>query len=192
MTKTGINTRKSFKFFFSIFLVSLFPLHFWATIMIFRDLEFVSERTDMWAAIGYGGYSLLFALLESIAVAIVLWGASFLLPRKWGRTQTLSIIGSFFIILAGASIVDMAAHAFNDIRVSKQYLYGLEHFTSLTYALIFAAVLIALVASLLLILKTQKGKKIFADIFERIMLLSYFYLVIDLAGIVVVVIRNLT
>ena len=160
--------------------------------MIFNDLEFVAERTNMRDSIGYAGYSLMFALAESVLFAIILWAVSQVLPKRWPKSRSLSVIGSIYLILAGASIVDMAGYAFNDARISKQYLYGLENFTVLTYALITGAILIALATSLLLILKTKRGEKIFAEIFERLMLLSGFYLVLDAVGIIIVIFRNVS
>lgn len=184
------STKLSLRYFFKFLLISVFPSHFWASIMILRDLEFVAERTNTWDSIGYAGYSLMFALAESVMIALVLWLFSLVFPKKWTETRTISVIGSIYLVLAGASILDMAANAYNRVRIARQYLYGLENFTLITYVLIAGAILIAITASLLLILKTRRGEKVFADVFERIMLLSGFYLVLDAAGIIIVIIRN--
>jgi len=192
MSKTALNPRISFSYFFKTFLIVGFPLHVWALLMVFRDIEFVSERTEMWDAVGYAGYSLLFTLVESLVLAVIVWGLSLLLPRGWSNQRALSVSGSLFIVLAGASIVDMAFHAFNEARISRQYLYGLENFTTLTYALIAGAVLIGMVIALLVILKTKSGEKLFAEVFDRIILLGYFYLFLDLAGTVIVILRNVS
>lgn len=184
--------RISASYFFKTFLVVGFPLHVWALLMVFRDIEFVSERTDMWDAIGYAGYSMMFTLVESLILAVIVWGLSLLLPRKWSNQRALSVTGSAFLVVAGASIVDMAFHAFNQARISRQYLHGLENFTSLTYALIAAAVLVGIAVSVFLILKTKWGEKTFSEVFDRIILLGYFYLFLDLAGIVIVILRNVS
>ncbi len=160
--------------------------------MVFNDIEFVAERTNFWDAVGYAGYSLLFALAESLLIALVLWLFSLVFPKNWEETRTISVVGSIYLILAGASMVDMAANVFSKLRISRQYLYGLENFTALTYALIIGAILIALAAALLLILKNNKAEKIFGEFFERVMLLSGFYLLLDLAGLVTVIIRNVS
>ena len=192
MTKTKKNLRLTFAYYFKTFMVVAFPLHVWALLMIFRDLEFLTERTNRWDAIGYGGYTLLFILLESIILSVIVWGLSLLLPKSWGEKRTLSVAGSAFTILAGASIVDMAFHAFNEPRISRQYLYGLETYPTLTYVLIAAAVMIAITAMVIVILKTKWGEKVIYEIFDRIMLLGYLYLLLDAAGIVIVVIRNVS
>ena len=184
--------RVSFGYFFKTFLIVTFPLHVWAILMIFRDFEFVSERTEIWDAIGYGSYSLLFTLIESLMLAVIVWLFSLLLPRKWDIQRSLDVTGSIFIILAGASIVDMAFHAFDQARISKQYLYGLANYPTQTYLLIAGTVLITSAAVFFIILKAQRGEAIISEVFERIMLLSYFYLFLDFIGIVIVIIRNLS
>lgn len=186
----SLKDKLSFRFYFKVLLISVFPTHFWALLMVFNDFEFVSERTNTWDAVGYAGYSLLFALAESLIFSLVIWMISLAFPQKWGERRTITVLGSIYLVLATTSIVDMLANLYNQFRISKQYLYGLENFTALTYALIIGAILITLTILLLLILKTKKGEGILTDIFERIMLLGYFYLFLDAAGLVIIIIRN--
>lgn len=192
MTEIKRNSRISLSYFFKTFLIVGFPLHVWALLMVFRDLEFVSERTEMWDAVGYAGYTLMFTMVESLLLAVVVWVISLLFPRNWSNSRALSVSGSAFTVIAGASIIDMAFHAFNQPRISRQYLYGLENFTTLTYALIAAAVVVGIAVSVLLILKTKWGEKAFVEKFDRIILLGYFYLLVDLAEIVIVILRNVS
>ena len=190
MTEQIRNYRLTFKFFWKVFLLSAFPIHIWNFLMIFKDIEFVSERNEMWSAIGYAGYSLMFALVESLIFGIILWLITLPLPKKWGEKRTLVVVISIYYVLAGASALEHAAHAFEQYRIAKQFLYGLEHFTNLTYTLIAGAILLAIVILMLVIFKLRKGQSVLAEILDRLILLSYLYLVIDAAGIVVVLIRN--
>ena len=180
------------KSFFSLFLIAAFPIHLWSLLMIFRDIEFVSERTEMWDAYGYAGYALMIAMFESLVIALILWAISLILPKKWARTRIFTAISSIYLILAGASIVDMAFHAFNEVRISRQYLYGLETYPTLTYALIAGSILLLSALAVGLIIKSEKFNKGLQEAFERISLLSYFYLVLDVFGIILVIIRNVS
>ncbi len=177
---------------FNLFLIAAFPIHLWSLLMIFRDLEFLSERTEMWDAVGAGGYALLIALIESLLTALILWGLTFLLPKKWTQTRLYTIVSSIYLILAGASIVDMAFHAFNEARISRQYLYGLETYPTLTNALIAGAIVLLSVLVVVFILKNQKAEKALKEFYDRITLLSYFYLALDVIGIIIVIIRNIS
>ena len=192
MTEKNKNYRVSFSYFFNTFLVVTFPLHIWGILMIFQDIEFMTERTNWWDATGYASYSLLFILLESILLSAVVWGSSLLLPKSWREKRTLSVAGTTFTILAAASITDLAFHAFSEARISRQYLHGLSTYPALTYVLISATVIISIAALLFLILKTESGEKIIAEIFDRIMLLGYLYIFLDIVGIVIVIIRNVS
>lgn len=183
--------RLSFSYFWKVFLLAAFPIHAWNLLMVFKDAEFMLERSETWGTIGYAGYSLGAALIESLIFAILLWVISLLLPRKWTEQRTLTTLFSVYFVLAGASALEQAAHAFDQFRISKQFIYGLEHFTTLTNGLIVAAILLVVAALMLVIFKTKNGENGLADFYNRLTMLSYLYLVLDLAGIVVVIIRNI-
>jgi len=192
MIKKIVNKNVSFGFWSKFFLIGMFPTHVWTSLMVFNDLEFLSERTTMWDAVGYAGYSYIIALTESILIAFFLWGLSFLLPRNWGQQRVLSVIGSIYFVLAGASIVDMAAHVLAQYRIAKSYLIHLDQDPFVTYGLIVGAILVGIILALVFIFKSKKGEKIVSEIFDRIMLLSYFYLLLDFTGFVIVILRNVS
>ena len=185
------NYRTSFGFFWKIFLLTTFPIHVWNLLMVFKDMEFINKRTELDDAIGYASYSLIGALVESLILAVVLWLITLPLPKKWSETRTVTVVASVYFVLAGASAIEQAAHAFDQFRISKQFLYGLENFTGLTFGLIIGAILLAIVIMMLLIFKTNRGQEIIAEIYGRLTLLSYLYLIFDLAGIVIVIFRNI-
>ena len=190
MTEQTQPKRISFRYFWKIFLLAAFPIHVWNLLMIFKDMEFVTERSEMAGAIGYAGYSLIVALAESLIFGLLLWGISLLLPKKWPETRSIAVLFSAYFVLSGASMVEQAFNAWNEVRISRQFLYGMEHFTTLTYALIIVAILLAIAVLLLIVFKTKKGEAALADFYERLMLLSYLYLLLDIAGIVIVINRN--
>jgi hypothetical protein len=182
----------TFRYFLKIFLIVTFPLHIWALLMIFRDFESVSERTVLWDGIGYAGYSLIFTLVESLGIALVVWLLSLLLPRDWENQRAINIAGSLYMILAGASIVDMAFHAFSEARISRQYLHGLETYPSLTNSLIAGAILLFSALIIMLVLRSKKIEHLLTEFYDRIMLLSYLYLALDVMGIALVIVRNIS
>jgi hypothetical protein len=86
----------------------------------------------------------------------------------------------------------MAFHENFRVFLSRKYLQGLKYAPTMTKFLIFENILIAVVLIVLLILKSKSAEKILSEIFERFTLLSYLYLFLDVAGIVIVIIRNLS
>lgn len=190
MKPTQTFNRLTFSHFFKIFLIVAFPVHVWSLLMIFKDAEFVTERTVAWDTVGYAGYSLIFALLESLALAILFWALSLLLPKTWTEKRNLSLVGSLVMILSLASMLEQAAHAWNEPRLSRMFLHGLEKYPNQTYALIAGAILVAVVISIMAILRSEKFTNALAELFDRLSMLSYLYLFLDFAGIVIVLIRN--
>jgi hypothetical protein len=49
-----------------LFAAAAFLVHVWAIMLIFQDLAWLAERTNMWDAIGVGAYGLVVALGESV------------------------------------------------------------------------------------------------------------------------------
>src|SRR5512143_2388513 len=67
----------------SLFLMCALPLHAWTLILAFRDLSWLTDRTNAWDAVGVLSYGLLFALVESVLLfgMVVLLGL--IVPRRW-------------------------------------------------------------------------------------------------------------
>lgn len=186
MTKDRLNLQ----YFFRFFLAISFPTHFWTLLMVFRDLEFVRERTDLGGTLGYAGYSLLIALAESLILTLVVWGLSLVVGRNSNKEKIFTILVSCYYVIASASLIDMAAHVFIKARISRQYLYGLEKFPELTYSLIAVAILVGVMTCVFLIVKSPKAGRFFNEVIERLMLLSYLYLFLDAIGIIIIIWRN--
>lgn len=186
-----LKDKATFSFFAKIFLIAMIPIHLWGTLMIFNDLSFVAERTTYWDALGYSGYGFGFSLVESLIAAFFLWLISLGLPAKWTETRVYSILGISFYALAGASIVDMVAHLYPEPLLAQKYLIKSEIDPFFTFVVISGTILIVILASVLLTLKVEKIEKVVTNLFDRVMVLGFFYLVIDTLGIILVILRNL-
>ena len=87
-----------------LFSLSAFPIHIWTFISFFRDFSWISERSNLWDAIGVGAYSLLIALIESILVflpGIILF---LILPSGWDNKKRIAFIGVITSIISGWAI----------------------------------------------------------------------------------------
>lgn len=182
--------RLTFRYFSKFFLTISFPTHFWTVMMVFRDFESISNRTNPADGFGYIGYSMLFALAESLVLALIVWGLSLVIARKQAKEKIFSILVGLYFILASANILDMLAHINNGYRISMQYLHGLETYPGITYGLIAGAILLGFAIFLVLILRFPKVEKVILDLLERVMLLGYLFLFLDAIGLIVVIVRN--
>lgn len=181
----------------SLFLISAFPFHLWTLILVLRDLNWISHRTDMWDAIGVGAYAMQYALVESAFFFLLVAVLYISLPGSWGGDKSLaqsSVIALWIPLLAGMRQVyryfDFASPGF----LIKE-LFATGH--PLRFVIIGTAILAALVFSLPLILSylivfKARAREMIIEILGRIKLLSVFYLALDVIGLVIIAIRNLS
>lgn len=178
----------------SLFLMCAFPLHAWTLILAFRDLSWLTDRTNAWDAVGVTAYGLLFAFTESVAIFLIAALMGFLVTRYWDSNRRISLLSVLVLILslwamvsqlyflAGVSVpdglIDFFAHISHPVRI----LYGIA----------LAAVTPTVLVPALLILRSDKALQFTKGLIERLSLLTMFYLLFDVEGLVIVIIRNLS
>jgi hypothetical protein len=176
----------------SLFLICAFPLHLWTIILALRDFSWVSERTNSWDAVGVLSYGLIFAFIESVAVFLVTILLGFLVSKKWDEKRRNVLMSSLVLITSSWA---MASYLFFMLKVpipgeAILFMAGLEHPLRFLYALSLVAVGISVVIPTYMVLRSPKFLQGVRGIFERLSLLTLFYLFFDLVGFVIVVIRN--
>src|SRR5512144_3130677 len=83
----------------SLFLMCVFPLHAWALILAFRDVSWVTERTNSWDAVGVVSYGLLFTLVETALVFAVIVLLGYLVSLHWDVDHRVALLG-FLVLIA--------------------------------------------------------------------------------------------
>ena len=176
----------------SLFLICAFPLHLWTIILAFRDFSWVSERTNSWDAVGVLSYGLVFAFIESSAVFLVTMLLGFLVSKKWEEKRRNALLGSLVLI---TSLWAMASYLFFMLNVSVSgniigFLVNLAHPLRFLYAV--GLVLVGLTVALptYFVLRSEKFFKGVQGFFERLSLLTMFYLFFDFVGLIIVIVRN--
>lgn len=195
MTQKDISYRRVFSPVFSwkLFLVCAFPLHVWTLLMAFRDFAWVAARTYPWDAVGLVAYALLVALLETTAAFALVGLAGLILPRGWDLNRRLAMLGSMFWVVAAWSILSKIFTALDSPLPPWffNFLGAFGHPLRILWGLAFALVAVSAVLPAWLILKRTSAVQAISNIFDRISLLSGFYLILDLIGIVIIGIRNI-
>jgi hypothetical protein len=190
MTDTKLKFTRSD--WFRLFLICAFPLHLWTLLMLFRDINWVAERTSMWDAIGFSGYALLYALLESILLTGFVALLSLMLPRGWNKILRMLVLSLTAFVLSGWSIVE---------QLILIVFYGrLRHFgianpwlaNRWAWGSIFVVVIVLSMAVPILMMRgnSKLQEKINAFL-DRLTILSGLYLFLDVVGIVIIIIRNI-
>lgn len=177
----------------SLFLICAFPLHVWTIILFLRDVSWLSERTNLWDAIGVGAYGLLYAFVESVLVFVVvaLLGL-FLTPRHWAVEKRISFLSLLVLIL---SVWGMIAQLLFLWKVfPPDWVVGLlirwgRPLMGL-YLISLSFVVPSVVLPVYLFLRSEGMTRSIREFNERLAPLMTAYLVLDLAGLIIVIIRN--
>lgn len=176
-----------------LFLMCAFPLHVWTIILAFRDFSWVTERSNAWDAIGVISYGMVFALIESLVVFLVAILLGFLVSRHWEEGRRIALLSVLVLITA---LWAMASQLYFLWGLSlpeqmMQFLAQLGHPARVLYAASLALVLPTVLVPTYLVLKSDKAFHTVRELMERLSLLTMFYLVLDAAGLVILLIRNL-
>src|SRR5512146_946653 len=81
------------------------PLHAWTMILAFRDLSWLTDRTNAWDAVGVLCYGLVFAFIESVLVFVLAVGLGYLLPARWDVKQRVAVMSVLSLLVSLWAIV---------------------------------------------------------------------------------------
>ena len=177
----------------SLFLMCAFPLHAWTLILAFRDLSWVTERTNAWDAVGVMAYGLLFALIESTVIFLVATGLGFLVSAQWDKDRRIVLLAVLVLI---ASMWAIAGQLFFLLNVPLpgqliQFLVHSGHPLRVLYVLVLTVVTPTVLIPALLVLRSRVFFQFFQGVIDRVSVLTMFYLFFDIVGLVIVLVRNL-
>lgn len=177
----------------SLFLIVAFPIHVWAFILYFRDITWLTERTNYWNAIGVGAYALLFALLESIVVFMIVFLFGLLFPKRWPEEKRIALLGIFYMLIALMAITGqlyfLLGAPFQEM--TTRLLAATGHPVRALYVITLTPIALLAMVSVYMVIKSPKATQFVKKIFERLSLLTSIYIVFDIIGIFIVIFRNI-
>ncbi len=180
----------------SLFLAVAFPFQIWTVYQIFKDVEWITARTNAGDAFGYAAYSLAFALLESAAVFGLLWLLGLFTPAAWKDKQLLAILswaGWMLAFWAGVGEL-LASLPIESIDSLVAWLFATGHPLRWAYLLVGlgAVSLLAMIALPMFgFVRKEQASARFQALLERTAVLTTLLIGFDLVGVLVVLIRNL-
>ena len=156
-----------------------FPVHVWAIVNILAIFPSWLLRLSLGELAGAVSYPLVAALLESGILWIIWVGLSYLLPQKWLAQKFVALSSALVWLLVAWAV--LAQYNFDRIVQwgPSQLLPGL--------------LLVALTLGLVYWLVQRYGRLEgwIRRLAQGLGVLTYFYLVFDLLGLAVVILRNL-
>ena len=177
----------------SLFLTCAFPLHFWALVLVFRDISWLTERTNAWDAIGVASYGMIFAFTESVVIFLVAALLGFLTPKHWEADRRIAFLGLLILITSVWGMIGQLLFMWNVFLPAQtlQFLRTSSH----PLRIIYAACLIVVTPTVLLpvyaFIRSNKAVRVMQNLMERLSLLTMFYLFFDLLGLIIVITRNI-
>jgi hypothetical protein len=177
----------------SLFLMCALPLHAWTMIMAFRDLSWLTDRTNAWDAIGVLCYGLLFALIESLLVFLLAALLGFLILGRWDQEQRIAVLTVLVLVLSLWAMAEQLFFLLN-VRVPSAIiglLVRVDHPLRVLNLIILAVVAVTLMIPVLQVLRSKPALAFVGGMIERLSVLAMFYLVFDVAALVIVLVRNL-
>jgi len=168
----------------SLLLMTVFPLHAWATLVFFHQLPSYLLQMSVLSALEIFAYALVYILIESFIVCGVLMLVCLALPGRFCRGRWIPQSAVFLMALI---------FAFLPFQFQTEVLLWISHDMELyrSLSIIWLALFIGLIVGLsLLIRRSQRAAATITSLIERISLLSIIYLIIDALCIVIVLVRS--
>lgn len=177
----------------SLFLACVIPIHVWTFILAFSDFEWVAKRTNAADAVAVIAYGLLFALFESILLWLVAAIAGLLVSPKWAEPRRIALLSALVVVISGWAIYEQAHFVWGIHLPQRIFNFALATGGPVRFMYLFylVPVLLSAVVPVLLILRSDRFLRITSDVFERLGMLGGLYLLIDAAGLILIITRNL-
>jgi hypothetical protein len=169
------------------------PLHAWTMLLAFRDLTWLTDRTNAWDAVGVLCYGLLFALVESglLFLATAILGLA--VPRAWDPDRRIALLGALVLVLSMWAMISQLFFL-TSFRVPDDIvdlLVQSRHPARIIYSTLPVVVAATFALPAWAVLRAGRGLQFIKAVMERLGILATLYLVFDAAGLVIVLIRNI-
>jgi hypothetical protein len=150
------------------------------------------ERTNAWDALGIIAYGLLFALIESVIVFLITLVLGLLVSADWDEPRRIAMLG-LLVVTAAAWLMCGQAYFLLELRPPGPLL-GLAARSGHPLRLLYAGLLGLIVPSLLIpalaVLRSDRFSRLVQAAADRLAILVQFYLLLDVLGLLIVIIRN--
>jgi len=188
--KTQLYSRQGL---WSLFLMCAFPLHFWTLLLAFRDISWLTERSNLWDAIGVASYGLVFAFVESLMVFLIVALLGLLISTKWEEARRVALLSTLMLALSLWAMYGQAYFIWNmspsDLVLKLMTQSG--HPYRIIFGITLIEVALTVAVSAFLVLRWDKFFHFMKEAIDRLSLLTSLYLALDFFGLVIVVIRNI-
>jgi hypothetical protein len=156
-----------------------FPIHVWAIINILIIFPAWLLRLSTWELAGVISYPLVDAILESCLFWVMFLVLGLVLPRKWLADKFVPLSSTLAWLLAGWAVY-IHLNFERILQWGPMQIFPTLFLVILSFGLVYWVVR-----------RYGRLQGWIKKIAQRLVVLTYFYMVFDLLGLAVVIIRNL-
>lgn len=196
--KRSFSDTYSLKRILQIFLACAFPIHVWSLLMVLQDVAWIADRTQVIDAFSYAAYSLLFALVESMVVFLILMILSPLAYSYWKKDEmAAAMISLYYVVVLWAVALQIYYYykekipELDDVIVNKFFIGGALITQWMLMIVLFLLVIASVILPVVMLQRWHRFAPAMNEFISRVTVLTSFYLVFDLFGICLILIRNL-
>lgn len=178
----------------TLFLICSVPVNLWSILLLLRDYDWVLEQFSFDVYLGYAGYALVGALLESVILAGVLFLLGILVSPNWGAdTRKVVLIVSLGVVTLWA----VAGQVYFLLLESPPgwmawILLRMPYHRNEAMIALWGLVISSAVLPIFFVLKGSRLKTRILAFTDRLMVLARFYLALDGLALIWVIFRLAT
>lgn len=163
----------------AIVIICAIPIHIWSIIYVLREVPAWILRSTLWDTVGIIAYTQAFALLETAALVLLIATVAFLMPLALSRERLVGKVAIVFLIVVAGFIV---LH-FNSHWITDRRLVALAAWAALLGA--------AMVTGFVVAHRWPRIGDTAENWVNKAAILAIAYIVIDVASVIVVIVRNI-
>jgi hypothetical protein len=176
----------------SLFLMCAFPLQAWTLILGLRDVSWLTDRTNAWDAVGVVSYGLVYAFFESLIFFMVMLLLGYLISTSWSSRRRVAVLTVLALMLCVWAMLEQLFFL-AEVQLPG-WLIGLSIRSGHPLWILYGGSLITVGLTMLvpvwLVLRSERGENAVWGMIDRLSILTMFYLLLDVIGLVIVVVRN--
>lgn len=175
-----------------LYLTCAFPFLFWTLLLGFRDIDWLTKRTNLWDALGVVSYGMIYAVVEGLIWFLAAAALGFLVSRKWSVERRVVLMGTLLLLVALWSMLEQSYF----IAGAQAPLWALKAVAAtgrpvLTmYAVALVLVSLSVLVPVYFILRSEKALQSLWDFMDRLSTLTLLYLFLSFVGLIIVIVRN--
>lgn len=176
-----------------LLLFCALPVHFWAILMVFKEAETMLFKRDLVYGLGFSGYLLGLAILESVLFFAFIYLLTFIFPKRWeGKTPYLAAAGIALVIAFWALVIRMY---YLLAEPSPAWMYWIliraYYRRAISIPLMWTIVILSAGLPVVFIPRWMPAQKFMENLVDKLIMLAPLYLLFDLVGIIFMIGRNL-